>query len=86
MPVLIQMTPGQSLPVIGAPRGYPSLKEGDMPGTAEEKKKPQQKRKIEQTPYLKTLNIYRYQENLREENRNSVEWRKKLAERDRSRA
>lgn len=84
MPVLIQMTPGQSLPVISAPRGYPSQKEGGISETKEEKKKPQQRRKLEQTPLLKTLNIYRYQENLREDERNSAAWRMKLAERDRA--
>ncbi len=82
MPVLIQMTPGQSLPIISAPRGYPGMQTGDIPGPAEEKNKPQLKRKIEQTPYLKTLNIYRYQENFREEYRNSVEWQNKLAGQD----
>ncbi len=83
MPILIPMIAGQSLPDISAPRGYPGQKEGSDPHVgAEVKKKESRKRKLEQMPYLKTLNIYRYQENLREEERNSAVWRKRLAERD----
>lgn len=76
MPVLVQMAAGESLPEdISGPRGF--LDEDEMGD--EEKKKSQQRRKLEQTPYLRTLNIYRYQEESREEVRKSEEWRKKIA-------
>lgn len=79
MPVLVPMAGRDALPNISGPRGYLDANEEDALEETEKKKKPQQRRKLEQKPYLKTLKIYRYQEDLREGERMSAEWRKKLS-------
>lgn len=79
MPVLLQMAPGETLPLIRPPRGYPGqAASGNPDAKTKEKNKPQQKRKLEQVPYLKTMKIYRYQEVYRQEIRRSAEWLRKL--------
>ncbi len=73
MPILVPMEPGQALPVISGPRGY-----NGHDDVSEKKKEPQRKRKLEQSPYLKTINVFRYQEKFRHETMICDDWREKL--------
>lgn len=73
MPILVPMEPEQALPEISGPRGYL-----DRDETPVKKKEPQKKRKLEQSSYLRAINVFRYQEIFRCEIINSDDWRKKV--------
>jgi len=81
MPMLLLMSPGDVLPTIKPPKVDPNSEEDVSSIKTVSRKKPNSspRRKLESTPCFRTLDIYRYQSDQRDEVSRDEKWIAKLA-------